>query len=182
MLPDFKSIFMRRIFLLLLFILISAYCHAQYHAAIGLRLGKFSSGLTMKYFANPDNATGFGLLLMKTKIGKKGGWWAAPHLVYQKPFEFPLLRIPLDFVACPGVHIGYYPEEYYKIVDGMPDYYPPKTVAIGLDLMIALEYQVPVESVPLVFGIDVYPFLEIVNKGPEFLDFGISVKYVFDTN
>lgn len=164
----------------MLLFLISKAGIAQYHGGIGLRLGKFGSGITMKYFANPSNASGFELMILKTKIGRKGGWWIAPHYVYQMPFNVPLIQLPLDFVAGAGIHIGYYPEEYYKIIDGFPKYYPDNTVAVGADLLIALEYQVPIKSLPFVVGVEAQPFIEFIHKGPEFLDFGITLKYVFN--
>jgi hypothetical protein len=170
----------QRLLFLLLFFILTKTSLAQYHAGIGLRLGKFGSGLTMKYFANPDNATGFELMILKTKIGKQGGWWIAPLYVYQMPFNFPLIQLPMDFVVGAGMHVGYYPKEYYKIVDGFPDYYPNHTVAVGADILIALEYQVPIKSLPFVVGIETQPFYEFIHRGPEFVDFGITVKYVFN--
>jgi len=168
-----------RIFALLFFaLLLSAHSTAQYHAGVGLRAGKFGSGLTMKYFLYPDNATGFELMILKSKIAK-GGWWVAAFYERQMPFDFPLIQLPLDFIVGAGAHVGYYPKNYYKIVEGFPDYYADNTIAVGVDLLIALEYLVPLDWLPLAVGIEAQPFLEFVNKGPEFIDFAITLKYVF---
>lgn len=151
---------------------------AQYHAGVGLRIGKFSSGLSIKYFLYPDNASGFELMFLKTKIAK-GGWWLAMFYERQMPFDFPLIQLPLDFIVGAGTHIGYYPKNYYKIVDGFPEYYADNTIAVGVDLLIALEYLVPIKSLPFAVGIEAHPFIEFIHRGPEFIDFAVTFKYVF---
>ncbi|MBK5285146.1 MAG: hypothetical protein JJE25_07055 [Bacteroidia bacterium] len=162
-----------------IFIFISTETKAQYHAAIGLRGGKFTSGITMKYFFYPDNATGIELILGHTKIAK-GGWMVTGFYEHQFPFHIPILQLPLDFIGGIGAHIGYYPTRYYKIVEGNADYYSDNCVAVGVDVLIALEYQVPVVWLPFAVGIEAQPFFEFVNHGPEFLDFAITLKYVFN--
>ena len=152
--------------------------YAQYHAAIGGRVAKFNSGLTMKYFFNADNATGVSLLIAHSKISE-GGWVISPMYISQHPFHIPIIQLPLDFIAGGGIHIGYYKTKYYKIVDGLPDYYKDNTITVGIDILIAVEYQVPIDWLPLAIGIEAQPFYEFVNRGPEFLDFGATLKYVF---
>lgn len=157
---------------------------AQYHAAVGLRAGKFGSGLTMKYFFNPDNASGFEIMFLRTKIANSaevsyGGWWLATFYERQLPFDFPLIQLPLDFISGIGMHVGYYPHRYFKIVEGSPEYYADHTFAVGVDLLIALEYVVPLESLPFAIGIEAQPFMEFLHPGPEFLDFAVTLKYVF---
>src|SRR5215204_586932 len=93
--------------LLLLFLFVAASSHAQYHAAIGVRGAKFSSGVTMKYFFWPDNATGFEIMLGHTKIAK-GGWFAAGFYEHQLPFRIPLIQLPLDLICGVGGHVNYY--------------------------------------------------------------------------
>jgi len=156
----------------------ASFCNAQYHAAIGARFAKFNSGLTMKYFFFPDNATGVSLLIAHSKIAD-GGWVISPMYVHQLPFRIPMIQLPLDFIAGIGMHFGYYPTKYYKIVDGLPDYYKNNTVTVGINAMVAFEYQVPIDWLPLAIGIEAEPFYEFVNKGPEFLDFAATLKYVF---
>ena len=169
---------MRVSFLCILFSLTVLFSQAQYHAGIGGRVAKFNSGLTMKYFFRPDNATGVSILVAHSKISE-GGWVISPMYENQLPFRIPLIQLPLDFIAGIGMHIGYYPEKYYKIVDGLPDYYKDNTFTVGADILVALEYQIPIDWLPLAIGIEAQPFYEFVNKGPEFLDFGATLKYVF---
>jgi hypothetical protein len=169
-----------RIFFISVFLFASLVinCHAQYHAGIGVRAAKFNSGLTMKYFFGADNATGISLLIAHSKISD-GGWVISPIYENQLPFHIPLIQLPLDFIAGMGMHIGYYPAKYYKIVDGLPSYYKNNTITVGVDALIAFEYQIPIDWLPLAIGIEAQPFFEFINKGPEFLDFGATLKYVF---
>ena len=163
----------------MLFFFLSGSISAQYHAAVGARAGKFGSGLTMKYFFYPDNASGFELMILKTKIAD-GGWWIAPFYEHQLPFNFPLIQLPLDFIVGAGMHVAYYPTKYYHVVDGNAVYYGNDIIAVGVDMLIALEYLVPIKSLPFAIGIEAEPFYEFVNKGPEFLDFAVTLKYVFN--
>ncbi|SRR5258705_5590247 len=169
---------MRIILVCVTFTLASFFSHAQYHVAIGGRVAKFNSGLSMKYFFDNDNATGISLLIAHSKIAE-GGWVISPIYIHQHPFHIPIIQLPLDFVVGAGMHVGYYHTKYYKIVDGHPDYYKNNTVTVGIDALIAVEYQVPIDWLPIVIGIETQPFFEFVNRGPEFLDFGATLKYVF---
>ena len=169
---------MKIIFLFIIIMFIGISGHAQYHAAIGGRVAKFNSGLSMKYFFNPDNASGISLLVAHSKIAE-GGWVISPMYIQQKPFHIPIIQLPLDFIIGAGMHVGYYHTKYYKIVDGLPDYYKNNTVTVGIDVLFAIEYQVPIDWLPIAIGIEAQPFFEFVNRGPEFLDFGASLKYVF---
>jgi hypothetical protein len=155
-----------------------SWCFAQYHAAVGVRFAKFNSGITMKYFFGNDNATGVSLLVAYSKIADDG-WVINPMYEHQKPIRIPIIQLPLDLIAGIGMHIGYYPEKYYKIVDGLPDYYKNNTISVGIDALVAVEYLVPIDWLPLAIGIEAQPFYEFVNRGPEFLDFAATLKYVF---
>lgn len=171
--------FTRLIFFLLVFISAGTKSFAQYHAGIGGRFAKFNSGLTMKYFFRPDNSTGVSVLIAYSKIADDG-WVISPLYEHQLPFNFPLIQLPLDFITGVGMHVGYYPEKYYKIVDGQADYYKNNIITVGVDALVALEYQVPIDWLPLAIGIEAQLFFEFVNRGPEFLDFGATLKYVFN--
>ncbi|HLG34582.1 MAG TPA: hypothetical protein VI757_06835 [Bacteroidia bacterium] len=171
---------MKRLLLItVMFIFFSAQLRAQYHAAVGLRGGKFTSGITAKYFFFPDNASGIELMLGRTKIAK-GGWLGAAFYEHQFPLRIPILQLPVDFIGGVGVHAGYYPKRYYKIVEGSAVYYNDKCVSFGMDAIIGLEYLVPIVWLPFAVGIEAQPFVEFVNQGPEHLDFAITLKYVFN--
>ena len=170
---------MKRILLITaILIFFSAQLRAQYHAAIGLPGGKFTSGVTAKYFFYPDNASGIEIMIGRTKIAK-GGWLGVVYYEHQFPLHIPILHLPLDFIGGVGVHAGYYPKRYYHIVEGKAVYYSDKCVSIGIDALIGLEYIVPLNWLPVAVGIEGQPFVEFVNQGPEHLDFAVTLKYVF---
>src|SRR5215213_862930 len=96
---------MRIILIYILFTVTSFCCCAQYHAGIGGRVAKFNTGLTMKYFFRPDNATGVSLFIGYSKISK-GGWVISPLYQHQFPFNIPLIQLPLDLITGIGMHVG----------------------------------------------------------------------------
>jgi hypothetical protein len=167
------------IFFAAVFIFANTEGFAQYQAAVGLRFAKFNSGLSAKYFFDNDNATGISLLVAYSKIADDG-WVISPLYIHQVPFHIPIIQLPLDFIVGVGMHIGYYPEKYYKIVDGNPDYYKDNTITVGVDAQVGIEYLVPIDWLPVAIGIEAQPFYEFINRGPEFLDFGATIKYVFN--
>jgi len=176
---------MKKATILFLLLVSTTICSAQYYAAIGGRAGKFNTGITLKYFWDADNATGIKLDGYYTKMGD-GGYTIKAFGIRQIPLKVPIIQLPLDLVLGAGVHAGYFPlgqGRYYKRVKGNKDpqeadFYDTDVVSIGIDATIELEYQVE-SVVPLAFAIDFCPFYEFVNRGPEYIDFGFSVRYLF---
>jgi hypothetical protein len=99
--------------------------------------------------------------------------------VNQIPFRIPIIQLPLDLVGGVGGHVNYYPHKYYKKVEGKAEYYSDNCIAVGADVLIALEYLCPIDWLPVSVGVEAQPFIEFVNKGPEYLDLAITLKYVF---
>ena len=171
---------MKKLFILTaLLIFISSQMKAQYHGSIGLRGAKFNAGISLQYYFSADNATGVELMLGHTKIAK-GGWNATGFFERKVPFHIPILQLPLNFIGGLGGHINYFPERYYKIVEGSAAYYQNNCVAMGVDALVGLEYIVPIKSLPFAVGIEANPFYEFVNKGPEYLDIAVTLKYIFN--
>jgi hypothetical protein len=150
---------------------------AQYYTGIGLRLGKFSSGVSVKYFFDANNAKGLELFAGKTKIAR-GGYIAKLFYESQAPCTMPLLQIPLDIVFGGGAHAAYFPTGYYRLRDGELIPYGDKIFSAGIDAILGVEYKVPIA--PLTLGIDVNPFLDLLNPGPEHLDFSVAIRYIFE--
>jgi hypothetical protein len=146
---------------------------------VGLRGGKFTSGISAKYLFFPDNASGIEIMAGRTKIAKSG-WMGAAFYIHQFPLVIPIIQIPLNFIGGAGAHVGYYPKRYYKIVEGYPVYYSDKSVSVGIDALIGLEYEIPIVWLPFAVGVEAQPFVEFVKQGPEHLDFAITLKYVYD--
>src|ERR1044072_7797232 len=87
---------------------------AQYYTGIGARLGKFSSGISVKYLLDANNAKGLELFVGKTKIAR-GGYIGKLFYVNQTPCKLPLLQIPLDIIFGGGTHVAYFPKDYYHL-------------------------------------------------------------------
>ncbi|MFM8433576.1 MAG: hypothetical protein ACKOA1_12330 [Bacteroidota bacterium] len=179
---------MNKVWIFISMLLLSSQISAQrYYAAFGGRAGKFNTGVTFKYFWNTDNATGVKLDGYYTKMGA-GGYTIKGFAIKQVPFKIPIIQLPLDLIIGGGVHGGFFPvgdgfTRYYKRVKGggdpiEADYYNNDVVSVGIDATIELEYQVK-KIMPIAFAIDVCPFYEFINRGPEYIDFGFSIRYLF---
>jgi hypothetical protein len=169
--------------LLLIFVFLSSQVSAQryfsYHTGVGARAGKFNTGLTFKHFFNADNATGIQVEAYYANVAS-GGYTGKFFLIKQNRFKIPIIQLPLDFVYGAGVHAGYFPFEvqgYYKRVKKDANYYEKSVVSMGADITLQIEYKIP--KVPLTFSIECVPFYEFVNPGPEYVDFGVALRYVF---
>jgi hypothetical protein len=149
--------------------------HAQYYTGIGARLGKFSSGVSAKHFFDANNAKSLELFLGKTKIAR-GGYIGKLFYENQIPFTTPLLQIPLDFIFGGGVHLAYFPKDYYRLGDGELIPYGDKILSAGVDAIIGAEYKVPI--IPITLGVELNPFLDVLNPGPEYLDFSVTIRYM----
>ena len=164
------------ILLVTLSLLIYTQSHAQYYTGIGARMGKFSSGITVKYLFDANNAKGLELLLGKTKIAR-GGYIGKLFYENQTPCTMPLLQIPLDIIFGGGAHVAYFPKDYYRLRDGELIPYGDKILCAGIDAILGAEYKVSIA--PITLGVDVNPFWDLLNPGPEYLDFSIAIRYVF---
>ena len=158
-------------------LMISTATKAQYYTGVGIRLGKFASGVSFKYFFDANNAQGIEVIAASTKTAR-GGYTLTGLYECQTPIRMPILQIPLDIVFGGGVHGGYFPKGYYKIRDGEMYPYGPDVYTAGIDAILGLEYKVPIA--PFTVGVDVQPFYDILNPGPEFIDFSLAIRYVFE--
>ena len=157
----------------------------RYYTGIGLRVGRFDFGATFKHFYNTDQATGLQFDAFYGLFGSYG-YTVKGYYIKQIPFKVPIIQIPLDLVLGGGLHIGYFPAandngyhnrkgEYYLDEDGNP-----KSVFVaGVDATIQLEYRLPIKKLPFTIGIDCNPFYEFYHPGPEWIDFGVALRYVF---
>lgn len=164
---------------LLLFCLalfISAACGQDYTYAIGARVGKFSSGITTKYFFQTTNSTA-----IETNLTFKRNFGTALVTLYLEkhyPLRNSQLQIPIDIILGGGVHAAYYKEGYYRIKDGNKDQYYGEGVTLGVDGKLGLEH--PFSFMPFTIGIEACPFLDLVNPGPEILELAVNLRYAFN--
>lgn len=171
---------MKKLLLILLFAAAVMPAVAQkYTFGIGGRAGKFYTGAPMKFVFDTDNSSSLQLDILYANVAS-GGYVVKGMYEKQVPFKIPIVQLPLDFVYGGGVHAGYFPYEpqgYYKRVKTDASYYTKSVVTIGADVTVQIEYKIP--KVPVTLGIEAVPFYEFVNPGPEFVDFGVSIRYVF---
>jgi hypothetical protein len=158
-------------------LMVTTAASAQYYTGIGIHIGRFASGVSIKYFFDANNANGIEVIAARTREAN-GGYTATALYEHQKPINMPLLQIPLDFVFGGGAHVGYFPEGYYVIRDGKGYMYKEEVYSVAIDAIAGLEYKVPVA--PLTIGVNCIPFYTIINPGPEFIDFSFVVRYVFE--
>ena len=164
-------------------------CKAQYTTGIGIRAGKFASGIDVKHFFNTNNGTGLEFYGGYT-LEAHGGYFGKLLLIKQASIQksnipFPLrmifkqsrLQIPLKFIYGAGVHAGYFMDRYYTIHNGEVFSYGDQIMSMGIDATCGLEYNT--RKMPFTFGIDATPFYSFLNPGPEWLDLGVNVRYIF---
>jgi len=172
---------MKRLSLLFVLVLYAFAVNAQlYISGIGVRAGKFNTGITSKFFFYSDNATGVQFDGYYTNIAS-GGYTLKAFLVRQAPFKIPIVQLPLDFIFGAGLQAGYFPfdeQGYYKRSGDDADYYTKSVLSGGVNATIQIEYQVK-KIAPVTIGIDAVPYFDFINPGPEYIDFGVSVRYVF---
>jgi hypothetical protein len=172
---------MKKALIIMLFYLMSSTAYSQlYISGIGVRAGKFNTGITSKFFFYANSNTGIQFDAYYTNIAS-GGYTLKGFFVKQVPFKIPIIQLPLDFIFGGGLHAGYFPYEpqgYYRRSGKDANYYSKSVVSAGVDATIQIEYQVK-KIAPFTIGIDAVPYFEFINQGPEFLDFGVSVRYVF---
>ena len=59
------------------------------------------------------------------------------------------------------------------------DRYTTSVLTLGVDATVQIEYKIPIKHVPFTVSIDCNPYYEFYNQGPEWIDFGVSIRYVF---
>lgn len=177
---------MKKFFLVLLFTSVTLMASARrYYTGIGLRAGRFDFGATFKHFYNVDNATGLQFDAFYGIFGSYG-YTVKGYYLKQIPFKVPIIQIPLDLVLGGGLHVGYFPaanDNGYRNRSG--DYYtnakgdPISVFVAGVDATVQIEYRIPVKKVPVTITLDANPFFEFYHPGPEWIDLGVALRYVF---
>lgn len=177
---------MKKIFLVFLLLSLTMTVSARrYYTGIGLRAGRFDFGATFKHFYNTDNATGLQFDAFYGIFGSYG-YTVKGYYLKQIPFKIPIIQIPLDLVLGAGLHVSYFPAandngyhnkagKYYVDDKG----FPKSVLVAGVDATVQLEYRIPIKKVPFTIGIDANPFFEFYHPGPEWIDFGVALRYVF---
>lgn len=137
-----------------------------YNTGIGLRAG-FLYGLTLKHFLNTHVAL----------EGLGGTRWQGYTIIglfeYQSETHF---SEDIDWFVGFGGHAGNYERKYF-LENGGALHYTGNVYAVGIDAIVGLEYKV--NHVPLTIGIDFKPFFDLVNSNHNYLDAGLTARFVF---
>ncbi|MCC6691189.1 MAG: hypothetical protein IT235_06605 [Bacteroidia bacterium] len=140
---------------------------APYNAGIGLR-GGFLYGISYKQFLAARPA-------VEIIAGTRWRGYSLTALFeYQKAFRSAK---NLDWFAGFGVHGGTYEERYFLESSGGSSKSTKSIYAIGVDAIVGIEFSVI--KIPLSFGIDFKPFMDLVNSNQNYLDAALTIRYVF---
>lgn len=139
--------------------------HDLYNSAIGVRLGIYP-GISFKdFFSNVSAFELIGQTKYKGIIGV---------LLYEAHFQaFGVRR--LHWLLGFGGHVGKFPAG--KLADPDGEVYDREVYTFGIDGIFGLEYFF--ETAPLTFGIDIKPFFDLVNPGPDVIDAAVTIRYAF---
>lgn len=143
----------------------------NYNTGIGIRLGGFSNGLTVKHFIKEDAAIE-GIL--------SGGFpYRGFHVTVLYEKHLPAFKSDqILFFYGAGGHLGYYRAGMYEgWWKGKRYYYGESVMSGGIDGIIGLEWLIP--GIPFTLGADIKPTIELFNPLFDYLDGGISFRYKF---
>ena len=156
------------------FIFLSAFflcltSHAQnyrspFKSAIGLRAGIYS-GVSYKQFLKQNNSieilgqTRFeGILLT--------GLYEWNYHLFDNPNFNGFLGL--------GAHLASYGSGKFENRSGVP--YQDNVLNFGIDGIAGVEYIF--EDAPLTFGLDIKPFVDLVNPGSDYVDAAVTIRYI----
>jgi hypothetical protein len=159
--------------LAILFIVLFSSSYAQhravgpYNTGLGLR-GGFLYGISIKHFLDARSG-------LEAIIGTRWQGYSITGLYeYQRETNFAQ---GLDWYFGFGAHIGSYEEKYFLESSGGKPKSSNTIYAIGVDAVVGLEFRVL--KVPITFGIDFKPFMDLMNSNQNYLDAALTIRYVF---
>lgn len=170
-----KNFFIKFIFLLIVNMYSIAPCNAQYATGVGLRVGKFATGLDVKHFFDQYQTIGIEFFGGYTQEANSG-YLAKLFLVKQIPIHDSRLQVPLKYIFGVGAHAGYFKDPYFTIKEGRAVYYPENSFSFGIDGTFGLEYNT--RKLPFTIGVDATPYYTFFNPGPAWIDFGVTIHYI----
>ena len=140
----------------------------SYKTGIGVRLGGYENGLTVKHFTK-SNAAIEGIL------GLRPGVFVLT-LLYEKHAK-AFNESSLKWFYGIGGHIGGIGRNrYYKRYND-DRYYDERGILLGIDGILGLEWVVP--ELPISVGADLHPRLELLNGAFIDIEPALSIRYTF---
>ncbi|HET8828790.1 MAG TPA: hypothetical protein VFM79_05590 [Pelobium sp.] len=146
----------------------SVSAQANYTTAVGLRLGGYENGISLKHFIASDTALE-GILGFRPGVFVVTGLYEKHAIAFAEP--------SLTWFYGAGAHIGGISGDRYYRAYGKNRYYGDGGILLGADGILGLEWQVP--DIPVSASLDLHPRLEIA-RGP-FLDLeaALTIRYTF---
>ncbi|RYZ95503.1 MAG: hypothetical protein EOP47_25715 [Sphingobacteriaceae bacterium] len=153
----------------ILFLFIADTASAQdYKTAVGLKLGGYENGISVKHFTNANTALE-GILGFRNH----GVVITGLYEIHQEAFKVEGLKFYYGF----GAHIGSVGRGYYKRFGGDDELYTESKLLLGADGVLGLEYKIA--EAPIAISLDLNPRVELA-RGPFFdLAPGLGIKYTF---
>lgn len=141
---------------------------ANYNTGVGIRLGGYENGLTLKHFFDSETA-------IEGVIGFRPGVFVVTGLYEKHAIAFAEPSLTWYYGA--GAHIGGISGDRYYRGYGRDRYYTDNGMLLGADGILGLEWQVP--EIPISLGFDLHPRVELA-RGPFLnLEAALSIRYTF---
>ena len=159
---------MLALLMLIVSLSITASAQSNYNTSVGLRLGGYENGISLKHFISSDTA-------LEGIIGFRPGVFVVTGLYEKQAVAFA--EPSLNWYYGAGAHIGGISGDSYYRAYGKDRYYGDSGMLIGADGILGLEWQLP--QLPISTSLDLHPRLELA-RGP-FLDLeaALTIRYTF---
>lgn len=157
---------MKKILILATLFIVTFSAEAQYETSLGLRLGGWENGVTLKHFLAEGSAIE-GILSTR---------WRGYNLTGLYELQSEISDVDgLYWYIGGGAHIGHWDTRYYN---GWGKSYNGTYTILGIDGIIGLEYVIP--DVPISISADWKPAINLIGWSGWWPDNGaLSVRYIF---
>jgi hypothetical protein len=148
----------------------------DYRTGIGVRLGGYTSGITVRHFVNSNSAIE-GILGFSHSATVITGLYERHNLINNAP--------GLTWFYGGGGHLGFfrYDEGYYftphhgHFYYYYADYPGESNVVGGIDFILGLDYKF--NGAPINIGLDIKPFIDFFDGVQGYFDGAFSFRFVF---
>jgi hypothetical protein len=150
-----------------LFLMLSLQTMAQsdYKTAVGVRVGGYENGLSVKHFTNSSTAIE-GILGLRRGVLILTGLYEKHAVAFSEP--------SLNWYYGAGGHIGSINGDRYY---GNDKFYRDNTILLGADGILGLEWKIP--EIPFAISADLHPRLEFANGPYLGLETAATIKFTF---
>ena len=170
------TFFSKKPIIIIYFILISSFVHAQYGTALGVRYGTETNiGISVLRFLSDRNQ---GASHTIVSFPYKGARLTSFYEWHFRNHNENIEVANVGFFVGLGAHVGRYKKVGWQKND-TPFIKGENVVAFGVDANAGIEWKIP--TVPLLLSIDVHPLIDLnyIEQQPQYFDFGLSLRYLF---